>query len=187
MPLPRYTPQNLSRTADHFLRRDRAHEDAEDIFDLDPPYQRQSVWTTDQRRNLVKSLIMGLPVGAVWTNKRRYEPGAATFAVIDGRQRIETVRGWFDGAFDVPAAWWEPKLLADPGAVDDRGATVTYDDLSDTGQRACRIGWHIGELQVQGLRVAEEAELYLLVNYGGVPHEEADYRRAAAVASGGTP
>ena len=34
-------------------------------MDLNAPYQRGSVWTLDMRRNLIKSLLMGLPVGSI--------------------------------------------------------------------------------------------------------------------------
>lgn len=31
-------------------------------LELNPPYQRGDVWTTEQRMNLVKSLLLGIPV-----------------------------------------------------------------------------------------------------------------------------
>lgn len=182
MALAEYTPETLNRTADHFLVRDTG-----DPFHLDTPYQRQSVWTVDQRRNLIKSLRMGLPVGAVWTNERTTNDAHHYYGVIDGRQRIETIRMWFASEFGVPRAWFDlPSHAADrspwvpPGNPDD---IVTYADLTDNGQRMCRNRWHLGELHVRGLTIEQEADLYLLVNFGGVAQTAADQARAAAVAT----
>lgn len=181
MPLPRYTPQQLSRTADHFRPRESLNAALEgyDPFILDPPYQRGSVWTHEQRVNLVRSLIMGLPIGSIWTSDRG---GANGYAIVDGRQRVETLRAWFDDDLAVPAGWFEPRDLPDDLAADPGDALVTYAGLSDTGRRRCTTGWHVGELQVSRLTEQQEAELYLLINFGGVPQADDDRARAATIA-----
>ena len=183
MPLPEYHPQSLSRTAWHFIDgwRDR------DVFDLDPPYQRSSVWDDEQRRQLIRSLQMGLPIGAVWTSDR----GAASdppYGVVDGRQRIATLRAWFAGGFSVPADWFALRARQvergyPPHLVDGHGDEVTFDDLTVVGARTC-ASWKVAELQVSGLTVEQEAELFLLINAAGTAHTAADLDRARQVAGG---
>lgn len=86
-PLPHLYLQAYSFNAERFTHGDQS------LFDLGPEYQRGSVWTLEQRRNLIRSLIMGLPIGSIVLNDR--SPGAvvvdvfgspAMFGVIDGNQ-----------------------------------------------------------------------------------------------------
>jgi hypothetical protein len=86
-PLPHLYLQAYSFNAERFTHGDQS------LFDLGPEYQRGSVWTLEQRRNLIRSLIMGLPIGSIVLNDRG--PGAvvvdvfgspAMFGVIDGNQ-----------------------------------------------------------------------------------------------------
>lgn len=39
-------------------------------LDVDTPYQRGPVWTQEQRQNLVRSLLRGLPIPAIVLNDR---------------------------------------------------------------------------------------------------------------------
>ena len=103
-----------------------------DDYLLDPPYQRGSVWTVEQRRNLIRSILIGLPIGAIAVNDRGWQ-GAdqPSFAVIDGRQRIEALRAFRDGEFGIPAHWLEPAFVV---AADEDG-NVRWDGTSRPFQR----------------------------------------------------
>lgn len=89
---------------------------------LDPPYQRTSVWGPEQRQNLIRSFLMGLPIPAVVLNDR-FAAGDGAFwsgtrdwrvAVVDGRQRLETLLDWWSGKLAVPAAWFSQDRLRHP-------------------------------------------------------------------------
>lgn len=67
-----------------FLRDDDARS-----YVFDQSYQRGHVWTPERRRLLVKSLIMGLPLNAIYINIRDQSAGVY---VVDGKQRITTLR-----------------------------------------------------------------------------------------------
>lgn len=102
----------------------------EDHLDLDAPYQRESVWTLDQRRALIKSMIMGLPIGAVVIANLGYE-NEKFQRVIDGKQRIETLRAFEAGEFTVPQDWFEDDEIEHR---DPHNETV-WSDLSLLGRR----------------------------------------------------
>lgn len=159
------------------------------LLELEPPYQRASVWTTDQQRNLVRSWCMGLPVPAVIINNRlmsNWEKvnGEEDFrtAVVDGKQRIETALAWFDSELTVPASWFPaPDVLATEATSD--GPYVRFENLSRSAQR--RMGNHFA-LPTAEARVdtmAAEAEIFSLVNGCGTAQTEADLARARAVAA----
>ncbi|WP_114594556.1 DUF262 domain-containing protein [Euzebya pacifica] len=174
--LPAYQLQPYGRHAMQFTRPD----DGAPLLDLAPPYQRGRVWTPEQRVNLIRSLQMGLPIGAVLTSFRGWETTDGTYAVVDGRQRIETLRAWAAGDLRVPADFFNDdniQQVAEDG-------TVSSADLTARGTRNWQR-WPVNELQASGLSLAEEANLYLLINFGGTPQTDADRLRAATVASRG--
>ncbi|WP_426163801.1 DUF262 domain-containing protein [Sandarakinorhabdus sp. DWP1-3-1] len=60
-----------------------------------PFYQRRYVWTIEQASKLVESFLMGLPVPQVFL----YENDENQLEVIDGQQRLLSVKYFFEGYF----------------------------------------------------------------------------------------
>lgn len=59
-------------------------------LDLDPPYQRRSVWTAKDRRFFMDTVFRGYPCPPVFLHK--WMDGAtARYSVVDGKQRLETI------------------------------------------------------------------------------------------------
>lgn len=166
---------NTDRSVAHFLPKSHG----EDIFEMDPSYQRASVWTLDQRRALVKSLLMRIPIGAVLINHRGYET-AKIYAVVDGKQRIETLRAFAEDGFTVPADWFDAEDVCET-SYEEGQSMVGYSGLTRRGQRSfenCAVACL--EAQVKGEQA--EAEIFLLVNSSGTSQTEEDLRRAEVVA-----
>lgn len=156
-------------------------------YDLTPPYQRGSVWTLRQRQALIRSLLMGVPIGALVMNQRGYDPveleaqfgSGAIYAVVDGRQRIETLRAFVHSEFAVPADWWEDEMIKDWP----ENGMVVYAQLSAQGRRAFE------NLPVQSLvasvpTLEDEAEIFLLINRAGTAQDDESVARAEGVARG---
>jgi hypothetical protein len=62
-------------------------------YDLNAPYQRDTVWEVTRRRNLIRSLLMGIPTGTLILSDLPYREGSEHyFRVVDGKQRIEPAR-----------------------------------------------------------------------------------------------
>ncbi len=58
-------------------------------LNLEPGFQRQSVWKERDRQFLIDSIIRGYPLPSIFLY-RRHDDGYLTYDVIDGKQRIET-------------------------------------------------------------------------------------------------
>lgn len=170
-----------------------------DQMDTNPPYQRGDVWTYDQRVALVKSWLMGVPIpalilntrdnpgwaateGSIWGNGR-HETFGAVWAMVDGKQRLETARLWFTDELAVPASWFDPERVESTMDTDD-GPYVTYRGLTEVGRRFVARGWHLPVIEAKLPSLRAEAELYLLVNGGGTAQTQADMDNAARVARG---
>lgn len=59
-------------------------------LNLSPGFQRDSVWTTADRRGLIDSIFRNYPLPAIFLY-RRHENGTIIYDVIDGKQRIESI------------------------------------------------------------------------------------------------
>jgi hypothetical protein len=172
----RLSLSNYNRSVDHVVnRRDR--------YDLNPPYQRGSVWDTTRRRNLIKSLLIGLPVGTITLNDRGYCPGGKDMAVVDGKQRIETLWAFVDSGFAIPADWLHEDKILETERILHNGLMVTGVRFSGTSKLFRRqfsnLPIQMIESTVEGLEA--EAEIFLLINSGGVAQTADDLANAEKV------
>ena len=157
-------------------------------MDANSPYQRGSVWTAAQRMNLVRSWLSGLPVPAVVLNRRHGRSWEGSkehyYGVIDGKQRLETADAWFSGNLPVPASWFDPEFVETVSETAD-GPYVSYDGLTDVGQRLMSNRAFLPVLEVNAKDIAAEAEMFDLVNTTGTAQTDDDIENARAVARRG--
>ncbi len=59
-------------------------------INLEPGFQRQSVWSQVDRRRLIQSVISNYPIPSIFLY-RRHVKGRLVYDVIDGKQRLETL------------------------------------------------------------------------------------------------
>ncbi|KAB1645441.1 hypothetical protein F8O06_04880 [Pseudoclavibacter sp. CFCC 14310] len=102
----------------------------------------------------------------------------AMCGVIDGKQRIETMRAWASDEFSVPADWFDDKDIT-PEAVDSDGM-VTMSGLSARGRRRS-TGWPMPAVQTSVRTLAAEAEVFRLLNSAGTHQTDEDMAHAAHV------
>ncbi|MBO3711986.1 MAG: DUF262 domain-containing protein [Candidatus Accumulibacter sp.] len=62
-----------------------------------PPFQRDYVWRQPEASKFIESLLLGLPVPGVFFAT---DPSTNKQLVIDGQQRLKTLRFFFDGYFN---------------------------------------------------------------------------------------
>ena len=131
-------------------------------LDLNPPYQRGDVWGTVRRRNLIRSIMLGIPVPSIIINDRFSAGWGDHIAVIDGKQRITTILMLFDGELCLPGSWFGLDL-----------SLVAFPELPLPDQRRLKqMPLQVCEGQLRTLE--EEREVFELVNFGGVAQGETD-------------
>ena len=59
-------------------------------INLNPGFQRNSVWTLTDRRRLIQSVLARYPLPSIFLYERR-QKGGVVYDVIDGKQRLETI------------------------------------------------------------------------------------------------
>jgi Protein of unknown function DUF262 len=60
-------------------------------LDLNPPYQRRSVWSPRDRRFFVDTVLNNYPSPPIFLHKTLNEQGRSTYHVVDGQQRLQTI------------------------------------------------------------------------------------------------
>lgn len=60
-------------------------------LDLDPPYQRRSVWTSKDKRFFIDTILNNYPAPPIFLHKSLDDNGRATYHVVDGKQRLQTI------------------------------------------------------------------------------------------------
>ena len=110
-PLPKatYTSNVHLSAVERFLKSTR--EDMESMggkLDLNPDFQRDHVWTKEQRQRYIESLFRGVAPDRIlfncpgWTgNDPSGDLPKHTFECIDGLQRLTAMRGFLAGEFTV--------------------------------------------------------------------------------------
>ena len=95
---------------------------------LDPPYQRMGgVWTKEKKQLLIDSILNDYDIPKIYFHSYSREQKAETgieYAVIDGRQRLETIWEFIDGKYTLSKDF---EYQRDPSI---NLAGLSYDDMA---------------------------------------------------------
>lgn len=78
-------------------------------LELDPPYQRKSVWTPKDKQFFLDTVLNNYPCPAVYLQKENTERGPL-YNVVDGKQRLSTVLDFHAGKIRLSKAFGVPEL-----------------------------------------------------------------------------
>ncbi|PTQ61211.1 uncharacterized protein DUF262 [Sphingomonas aurantiaca] len=78
-------------------------------LDLNPPYQRRSVWTSTDRFYFLDTIFNNYPCPAVYVQKEIGNEGPK-YNVVDGKQRISTILNFYHNKFRLPQKFSIPRL-----------------------------------------------------------------------------
>jgi hypothetical protein len=87
-------------------------------LNLDPGFQRKSVWSPKDQRSLIESIFMNYPIPSIFLHKNQDGNGGLMYDVIDGKQRLEAIfkfmglgrfrRDRFEARLQFPSTELEP-------------------------------------------------------------------------------
>jgi hypothetical protein len=128
-----------SQTVSFFLE-----HDANGQLDLDPPYQRRSVWSDDFRRFFIDSLLRDYPSPPIYLDVETRIGVPTVYHVLDGKQRLLALIGFSKDEFH----------LGD--YLDDRGLSKPYFSQLPTEMQKAFVRY---KLIVENLTNTTEEEL----------------------------
>jgi hypothetical protein len=71
------------------------------LLQLDPPYQRRSVWNQNFKDYFVDTVLLEYPAPAIFLFEEISVDGTAKYNVVDGKQRLTTLFEFVEGNFPV--------------------------------------------------------------------------------------
>lgn len=95
---------------------------------LKPEIQRKYIWTKPEASRFIDSILMGLPVPSVFLAKTKDEKKL----IVDGFQRIMTVRDFVDGVFSQDKSVFK---LSNTERINERWRGKSFKQLSEIEQR----------------------------------------------------
>lgn len=132
-------------------------------FTTDVDYQREHVWTKEQRESFIGYVLSGGECPPLWVNVRTISSEKSE--VIDGKQRMTSSQMWLDGEIC--------------GRLPD-GREVWYENLDKVSRRMmvldCSFEIRLVELDRKGV-----LNLYLKLNSTGVPHTQDELDKVKAL------
>lgn len=131
-------------------------------LNLEPGFQRQSVWSQNDRKKLIQSILQNYPVPSIFLYKRPDANGRLNYDVLDGKQRLESVlmfigaKGFKRGRFDIKAR------------LDESDATKDWDwrKLSKNGHEHKITGYKFQTVEVSG-DLSDIIDLFVRINSTG--------------------
>lgn len=72
-----------------------------DLLDLDPPYQRRSVWNQLYKDYFIDTILLGYPAPAIFLFEEIEASGRIAYHVVDGKQRLLTLFEFVKNEFAV--------------------------------------------------------------------------------------
>lgn len=71
------------------------------LLNLDPPYQRRSVWTQSFKDYFIDTLLLQYPAPTVFLYEEISNDGVTKYNVVDGKQRLTTIFEFIENKFPV--------------------------------------------------------------------------------------
>ena len=79
-------------------------------LDLDPPYQRRSVWTRKDKQFFLDTIFRNYPSPAIFLHKTIDDSGRSTYHVVDGKQRTQTILDFVDDRIRIASNFGDVRL-----------------------------------------------------------------------------
>ncbi|MCK8491767.1 DUF262 domain-containing protein [Spirosoma sp. RP8] len=79
-------------------------------LDLDPPYQRKSVWSLRDRKFFLDTIFRNYPTPPIFLHREIDDNGKTTYHVVDGKQRLETIFMFADAKVAIDAKFGDDNL-----------------------------------------------------------------------------
>lgn len=116
------------------------------FLDLSPSYQRELVWTINDKISLIDSIFKGIDIGkfVFVNNENILEPNE----VLDGKQRIMTLMEFFQDKFTYKGLF--------------------FSDLSRSDQRYFK-SYHIAWANISPMSYEQKLRYFIMLNTGGKP------------------
>ena len=174
-------PDKLSKQHETKTIADLVHLYENNMLNLSPAFQRKSVWVLKDRQKLIDTVIRNYPLPAIFLY-RNEDHGDLSYAVIDGKQRLETLLGFlgflrghsFETRVEAPGMEGMQKISA---------KSLRSNKAHRERLRPHFMGYRIPVIEVEG-PLSDIIEVFVRINSTGKPLTPQERRKAKYSGSG---
>lgn len=80
-------------------------------FRVNRKYQRKLVWTVDEKKKLIDSLLASYPIPLLLLGFKIREDGSKSFEILDGMQRLNAIFSFIECSFDIDGKFFDLEQL----------------------------------------------------------------------------
>ncbi|EOC1801720.1 TPA: DUF262 domain-containing protein [Vibrio vulnificus] len=151
-----------------------------EVFLVNRRYQRKLVWTVEEKRSFIDSIINGYPVPLILLAEVNTEKGRQ-LEIIDGMQRMNAIMSFIDQEFDVGGKWFNLETMADTKYLKDQGLIQQKGEPMDRAKCAEIVRYQIPLSVFQESGDSHIDEVFRRLNSGGRHLSKQELRQAGAV------
>ena len=78
-------------------------------IDLNPPYQRKSIWGRSDKKFFLNTIFNNFPCPAIYVQKE-IKNGKTMYFVVDGKQRLQTIFDFYNNKLSIPSDFGDSRL-----------------------------------------------------------------------------
>lgn len=142
------------------------------LLNLEPGFQRDSVWTLSDRKKLIESLLQGYPIPSIFLYRQNAN-GKLCYDVIDGKQRLETIL-MFQGVGKFRRQRFNAKSRINPEGNEDEW---DWPKIKKHGHEHLLVGYKFQTVEVSG-DLSDIIDLFVRINSTGKRLTSAEKRNA---------
>ena len=129
-------------------------------------YQRKLVWTLDEKRRFIDSIMNGYPVPIILLAENR-RGDRNEFEIIDGMQRLNAIMSFLENEFSVDGQYFDLNTMADTKALLDSGTLIQQEPVLPRS-KCVRIAAYTVPLSIYEFSDKQEVdEVFRRINSGG--------------------
>ena len=132
-------------------------------------YQRKLVWSVDEKRQLIDSILRGYPIPLILLAERPDVHGPGKFEIIDGIQRFNAIFTFIENAFDYNGKFFDVAEFARAKQAAEDGVfrSVTDQPLLDRQECANLLDYHIAVTVYPTAEEGNITEVFGRINSAG--------------------
>ncbi|ATG91690.1 GmrSD restriction endonuclease domain-containing protein [Methylomonas koyamae] len=143
-------------------------------------YQRKLVWTVEEKRSFIDSIVNGYPVPLVLLAEVKTEKGRQ-LEIIDGMQRMNAIMSFIEQEFDIDGKFFDLDTMADTKLLKDKGEIIQKTEVLDRGLCANIVRYNVPLSVFQESGKSHIDEVFRRLNSGGRHLSKQELRQAGAV------
>ena len=151
------------------------------LFYVNRRYQRKLVWTIEEKKAFIDSILQGFPVPIILLAESEREK-SSVFEIIDGMQRLNAITSFIEGDFEIDEKYFDLETMVESKSRLDQGLLKQKSPI--LGRNSCEmIASYVLPISVYSFDDDEKVdEVFRRINSNGKHLSRQELRAAGATA-----